>query len=149
MQARKRTISDQPWFCQNQVYAWLGYKRLFNRVLLEVVNDRHMICSISHIYNMERALEDARLSLQETDDDFEIYETTRFIDYHEEVVRIKRVRLLRVRGVQLSAEDAQLVAEADARDARNARMNAIFPWFDEADTEEEEEEYEDLYPILH
>ena len=101
MQARKRTISDQPWFCQNQVYAWLGYKQLFNRVLLE---------------------------------------------FTEEVVRIKRVR---VRGVQLSAEDAQLVAEADARDARNARMNAIFPWVDEADTEEEEGEYEDLYPILH
>jgi hypothetical protein len=137
MQTRKRTISDLPWFCQNQVYAWLGYKRLFNRVLLEVVNDRHFVCRLSHIYNMEQALADARLN-------HAFFEDIRFIGYYEEMVRIKRVRLLRVRGFHLTAEDAQLVAEADARDAR---MNA-FPWFDEADTEEEEE-YEDLYPILH
>ncbi len=37
MQTRKRTISDLPWFCQNQVYDWLpDYKAMRSRVVRHI-----------------------------------------------------------------------------------------------------------------
>ena len=139
-----------PWFIINDVFAWTG-KQLFNRVLLEVVNDRHRITGRSHIYNLEQALEEAWLTPLETSNEhlLILFNTT----LYGRLVRIKRVRLLRVRGVELTAEDSQLLAEADATDANNARLLARGDWpaedFQWLRTGEEQGVYEDLYPRLH
>ena len=82
-----------PWFILNDVFAWIDYKQLFNRVLLEVVMDRYYINGGNHIYNLERALEDRRWrAMQWGYHDYEDFNAD-CIDYLEAVAGYKRMRL--------------------------------------------------------
>ena len=92
MQTRKR-ISDLPWFILNDVFAWIDYKKLFDRVLLEVVSDRHCTTGGNHIYNLEKGAQDRRLRIMQWGYyDYEDYNAG-CIHFLDRVASYKRMRL--------------------------------------------------------
>ncbi len=59
MQARKHTISDQPWFCRNQVYAWLpDYNAMRSHGVAEIRVNNHIVSLQTRIKNLELELSD-------------------------------------------------------------------------------------------
>jgi hypothetical protein len=69
MQTRKRTISDLPWFCQNQVYAWLpDYKAMRGLVVAQIREEEYYLTN-NHIAHLRNRV----ACLQLECDDFENY----------------------------------------------------------------------------
>ncbi len=99
MQPHKRTISDPPWFCQNQVFEWLPDYKAMRGLLVAQVREEEYYLTNNHIAHLENRIARLQVELDDYDralaydalTDFNYYEEPEATDYDAHIVELQQL----------------------------------------------------------